>query len=303
MLYPEFEELIAYKNLRFERARPSCRPSPLLVFGGQRSLFRGQGLEFDSVRKYVPGDDLRIDWKVTARTGSPHLKIFQEEKQRPLVLCIDKNASMEFGTRGTFKSVQAARIAALLGWQGLAHKDRLHVCLFGEVPGGVEFFTPKQQNVCFSQVLRRLSTPSSEKQQIPLVEAFRRVNHAAQTGSLVYFVSDFMDRGIGQEQQIALNPLVQRCAVIFLSVNDPADKALLPVGQIGFSARGNEKWVVNTDSLAGRETYAHQWEENRKSLYQKAAQLGISLVELSTETDIKKELWPALTQLAKKRRR
>src|SRR5690348_13237596 len=103
MLYPDFDELVSYKNLKVGGA--PARLSQSLVAGGYRSSFRGRGLEFDSVREYVPGDDIRnIDWRVTARTGSPHLKIFQEERQRTVFLCVDTHAGMRFGTRKTFKS-------------------------------------------------------------------------------------------------------------------------------------------------------------------------------------------------------
>src|SRR5690349_8564243 len=105
MLYPEFDELISYKDLKLGRIK-SNSPSKSTQKGSQHSRFRGQGLEFDSVRQYLPGDDIRnIDWRVTARTGSPHLKIFQEEKLRHIVLCVDMNASMMFGTKKTFKSI------------------------------------------------------------------------------------------------------------------------------------------------------------------------------------------------------
>lgn len=303
MLYPEFDELISYKDLKFNLAQSSYRSSKSLVQGGQHSPFRGQGLEFDSVREYVPGDDIRsIDWRVTARTGSPHLKIFQEEKLRHILLCIDMNASMRFGTRGTFKSVQVARIASLLGWQGIAHQDRISACLFGDVPGGIEFFTPKQNKMSFSQLLKRLSQASPEKHHVPLIEALRRINQAAHTGSLVYIISDFMDREEEKEQDVLISRLSKRCDIVFVTVNDPADKALIPVGRMGVFS-GHEKFVVNTNSLSGRQAYALQWEENRKSLYQKVTQFRIPLIELSTEADIKKDLWLALKSLSKRSRR
>lgn len=215
MLYPEFDELVSYKDLKLDLSQGSLRASHSLTLGGQHSPFRGQGLEFDSVRQYVPGDDIRnIDWRVTARTGSPHLKIFQEERQRHILLCIDMNTGMRFGTRRTFKSVQAARIAALLGWQGMAHHDKISACLFGDIPGGIEFFTPKNGRMSFSQLLKRLCEPSAESSHVHLVEAVRRVSHAAQTGSLVYFISDFMDLE-SRELERLLSRLRQRCDVVF----------------------------------------------------------------------------------------
>ena len=111
--------------------------------GDYASPFRGQGLAFHEVREYRFGDDIRsIDWRVTARTDKPHVKVFTEERERTVILCIDANAAMRFGTRGTFKSVQAARAAALLGWQANGSNDRVGCIVFGDVPGGMQFFAP-----------------------------------------------------------------------------------------------------------------------------------------------------------------
>src|SRR5579862_7094005 len=113
MLYPDFNDLISYKERKLGKLQLARRKVSATATGNHHSPFRGQGLEFDAVREYVPGDDIRnIDWRVTARTGSPHLKVFQEERERHIVLCVDMNATMRFGTRNTFKSVQAARVAA-----------------------------------------------------------------------------------------------------------------------------------------------------------------------------------------------
>lgn len=95
-------------------------------FGGHRSAFRGRGMEFDEVRAYQPGDDIRtIDWRVTARTGRTHTKLFQEERERPVLLLSDARRAMRFGTRDCFKSVLSARVTALLTWVALAGNDRV----------------------------------------------------------------------------------------------------------------------------------------------------------------------------------
>ncbi|MCX6990048.1 MAG: DUF58 domain-containing protein [Chlamydiae bacterium] len=146
MLYPELDDLIALKKQNSSFSRVSRRSVMSMASGNHQSPFRGQGLEFDSVREYVPGsDDIRtIDWKVTARMGSPHVKLFRQDRERHTIICVDRNTSMQFGTKNTFKSVQAARIASLLGWHALGEQDRVSSLLFGDVPGGVQFFPPKR---------------------------------------------------------------------------------------------------------------------------------------------------------------
>src|SRR6202789_3352703 len=109
-----------------------------IASGDYTSPCRGQGLAFHEVREYHFGDDIRsIDWRVTARTDKPHVKVFTEERERTVILCVDANAAMRFGTRGTFKSVQAARAAALLGSQARCSNDRVGCLVFGDVAEGI----------------------------------------------------------------------------------------------------------------------------------------------------------------------
>jgi uncharacterized protein (DUF58 family) len=101
--------------------------------GNYLATFKGRGMEFDEVRPYQPGDDIRtMDWKVTARTGKPHTKLFREERERPVLLWVDYRKPMFFGTRGSFKSVVAAKTAALLAWSAIQHGDRLGGLIFSE---------------------------------------------------------------------------------------------------------------------------------------------------------------------------
>ena len=94
--------------------------------GGYVSRFKGRGMEFDEARLYQPGDDIRsIDWLVTARTGKTHTKVFREERERPVFISVDNRPAMHFATRGVFKSVQAAKIAALLAWVAQHKGDRI----------------------------------------------------------------------------------------------------------------------------------------------------------------------------------
>ena len=103
------------------------------VSGGYRSPFKGRGMEFDEVRPYMQGDDVRIlDWRVTARTGRPHTKLFREERERAVLLWVDLRHTMFFATQGAFKAVRAAQAAALLGWRAVSQGDRLGALLFSE---------------------------------------------------------------------------------------------------------------------------------------------------------------------------
>lgn len=303
MLYPDFNDLVALKERKSGLVHPSHRSVKSIVSGSHHSPFRGQGLEFDSVREYVPGDDIRnIDWRVTARTGAPHLKIFKEERERHILLCVDMNAAMRFGTKNTFKSVQAARVAALLGWQGIDQHDRVSACLFGDVPGGIQFFAPKRNRTSMCAILKTLANPPAENHHIPLEAIFRPVDQAAHTGSLLYFISDFMDINANFQNEAEISRLKKRCEVVFIAINDQADKAIFPVGTLGFCANGGEKIYANTDSIAGREAYAVQWKENRQRLYAITSGLKIPMLELTTESNVQRDLILGLKKIAKRKR-
>ena len=304
MLYPDFNDLVAFKDRKSDRVQLSSRSVKSTVPGNHHSPFRGQGLEFDSVREYVLGDDIRnLDWRVTARTGSPHVKLFKEERERHTLICVDMNAAMRFGTRNTFKSVQAAHAAALLGWQGIAHQDRVSACLFGDVPDGIQYFAPKRTRKSLCSMLKMLAEPPAESHHVLFEDVFKHISQAAHTGSLIYFISDFMDINKDFQHEAGISRLTKRCDVVFIAINDPADKALFPAGRIGFCASGKEKLYVNTDSITGRDAYAAQWKDSRQRLYEITGRLKIPMIELTTESDICRDLILGLKTIAKRKKR
>lgn len=300
MLYPDFNELVALQQGSSRLAHPSSSSVKSAALGNHRSCFRGQGLEFDAVREYVPGDDIRsIDWRVTARTGSPHLKVFKEERERHIVLCIDMNATMRFGTRNTFKSVQAARIASLLGWSGIFKQDRVSACLFGDVEEGIQFFPPKRSQTSLLYLLKTLAAPLKGRHIVSLKESFECIYKRAHSGSLVYVISDFLE--IDQTFEEPLSRLRKKCEVVFISVNDPADKSLCPIGTTCFCLSESEKAYINTESAAGRKAYEEEWLAHEKRLHELTAPFKIPLLQFSTQSDVQKELVTSLRQLARRK--
>ena len=300
MLYPHFNDLLSYKNHRYDKGLITRHKVYSIAPGNHHSPFRGQGLDFDSVREYVPGDDIRaIDWRVTARTGSPHVKLFQEEKERHTIICVDMNSSMRFGTRNTFKSIQAARCASVLGWRALAHQDRISICLFGDVPGGVHYLASKHTRQTLTRMLKILTIPPQEQHCISQAAALHHVSKIAPPGSLIYFISDFMNFSSDFSKESRLSHLAKRCDNIFISINDAADQALVAAGIIGFCGQHTENIYVNTDSMQGRALYAAQWKENRQTLTTISERFNIPLITLSTESEIYYDLLLGLKLIAK----
>lgn len=157
MLSPNFQELVELNAKVRSRKINSNKLIRSLIAGSYFSPFRGQGLEFEEVRQYVAGDDIRkIDWRVTARSGKPHIKLFREERERKVILCHDLGKSMCFGTRGTFKSVQAAHVTALLGWCALANGNMVGGCLYGDTQYGQHFYKPSRRRDSFLQILQKI---------------------------------------------------------------------------------------------------------------------------------------------------
>ncbi len=303
MLYPDFNDLLTLKDRRSKLPHSSQRAVKSTVPGNHHSPFRGQGMEFDSVREYVPGDDIRnIDWRVTARTGAPHLKLFKEDRERHILLCVDMNTTMRFGTKNTFKSVQAARAAALLGWQGLAHHDSVGACLFGDVPEGIQLFAPKRTHNSFCQMLKMLTTPCKEQHHYAIHDALQHIMQASHTGALIYLISDFMDLDLDQmlQYEAIMSRLNKRCDVVCVAINDRADWVIPPMGTIRFSVNTQKMIDVHTDSRGGREAYATLWNENRKRLYALTTKFKIPLIELTTESILQRDLLIGLNTIVKR---
>lgn len=202
-------------------------------FGANRSVFRGRGMEFDESRAYQPGDDARaIDWRVTARRGTLHTKLFHEERERPVLLLADLRRSMQFGTRKQFKSVLAARIAAALAWVGVDGGDR--VGGFVSTPGGLRSF-PASRNM--SAVLRLLKAlaegtrlvdePGSTADtsgEVPMKIAVDRLRKVARPGTLVFIVSDYND--FDAETERAIQRLSLHAHVTNIVLYDALETAL-----------------------------------------------------------------------------
>lgn len=125
------DELVALRASG-ERLRPArTQVARSALAGAHRSRFHGRGMDYRESRHYQPGDDIRnMDWRITARSGHAHIKVFDEERERPVVVLVDFGASLFFASQGVFKSVQAARLAALIGWSAIGHGDRIGALLF-----------------------------------------------------------------------------------------------------------------------------------------------------------------------------
>jgi len=295
-LQPRLDDLLELRH----QARTLGLASHHLVnssFSGlYASVFRGQGLNFEEVREYREGDDIRnMDWKVTARTGEAHLKVFREERERSIMLCVDMGTHMNFGTRKTFKSIQAARAAALLGWAANSLHDRVGGLLFGGNGSGNIYFRSTKDRRALWRLLKTMTTDKvAQDESTPelLADIMRQASRGIGTGGLVFVIADFNREHQGLVKGLA--QLRQRHAVVLVPVDDPADRNLPDMGDVMFRGPDGELLTVNTADVAGRDAYRQAWQQRRENLVRLANGSGCALIPVDTGDDVHATLMQGL---------
>jgi uncharacterized protein (DUF58 family) len=201
-----------------------------LLSGRHRSRLRGRGLDFDEVRKYVAGDDVRnIDWRVTARVGTTHTKVFTEERERPVLLVIDQSSSMFFGSRNYLKSVVAAHIAALGAWRTLEVGDRIGGIVFDDQ--SLDYISPKRDRRSAQRLLQLVATrnqklePKSRSgKENMLLKSLTQAHQLVTHDFLVIVISDF--GRFNDEVMKVIIQLSRHNDVIAAQVSDPVEEKL-----------------------------------------------------------------------------
>ena len=253
-----------------------------LQSGGYVSRFKGRGMEFDETRLYQPGDDIRtIDWRVTARTGKPHTKVFREERERPVFISVDDRLTMRFATRGVFKSVLAAKLAGLLAWAAEYHGDRIGGQLFSEQ----ECRELKPQNgrhavLRFLNALVESHKPTG--QAFTLDQVLARLNQHARPGSLVYIISDF--RGINDQAETHIAKLSRHCEVVLIFIYDPLESNLPVKGRYRFTDEVRDV-VMDTGDQKRLSAYHQRFAERLQRLELLAKKRGLAFIQCSTMED------------------
>ena len=205
-------------------------PVRSVVTGRKRSRLRGRGLDFDELKHYRPGDDIRaLDWRVSRRRGEPYVRVYTEERDRPVWLIVDQRDSLFFGSQHQMKSVAAAKTAASLAWQVLASGDRVGAVILGD--DGAQVFTPKRAEAALmrwlsalasaNQALAETSNPATE---VAMTEALAMVDRHSHHDALIVVLSDFSDWG--DDCTAWVRKLHRHNEVIALEVSDPLERDL-----------------------------------------------------------------------------
>jgi len=301
-LYPRLDDLLELRHQAQAFGLASHHLVNSSFSGLYASVFRGTGLDFEEVREYHQGDDVRnMEWKVTARTNSPHLKVFREERERSIVLCVDQGPHMSFGTRGTFKSVQAAHAAALLGWAASSLNDRVGGLLFGDAASAPHHFRPTKDRRALWRLLKALSRPSEggEPAQDPLFNALQRAEKGTATGSLIFVIAD-LNRDVSN-LETTLGRLCQRHTLVLIPVDDPAERDLPDVGRALFTDADGNLIEIDTSDSNGRDAYRQAWEQTRQALTGMANQLGMPVIPIRTDQNVHAALMHGMRHSARTR--
>lgn len=264
-------ELIALRPRCHALRLPMRQPAASALAGAYRSRFRGRGVDFVESRNYQPGDDIRnMDWRVTARTGRAHTKVFQEERERPVLIVMDASPSLYFGTRRQLKSVAAGQLAASVAWSAVRRGDRIGGFLFA--PGRHRELRPAGGRRGAMRMIQSLvdwlQPEESELPTDPLSVSLERVRHTARPGSLIIIISDFFS--LDEDCNRHLSRLRQHNDVIGCQVMDRAEQDL-PEGRYPISD-GQSSSIMDTAQSGDRKRFLQmslQHGEEPRRLFQR----------------------------------
>ena len=261
-----------------------------LLPGPYRALQQGRGLEFDEVRTYQPGDDYRsLDWRVTARTGRLHTKLFREERERSVHFLLDAGPAMHFGSRQAFKWVTAARCAAVLAWLAVANSDKVGGMVFGI---GQRCSTRHPQSgqsgaIRLFSLLEKITVPSDSMPPpvASLVQALAQLRQVARPGSQIFLFSDFANDNT-DEMATHFAALSRHHSVSVIFVYDPLEVRLPPRGHYPFS-NGHDVLVLDTGDTRLREHYQQKFAERREAVSALCRKYRMGFISLATCTSLR----------------
>jgi len=286
------DELLYYKQ-QCVKWLPPAKSLWSQMLGQHQSRQLGRGMDFSEVRQYQPGDDIRaIDWRVTARTGKPHTKLFSEEREKPVVLYLDFSSSMAFGSQLLLKSVQMAHMASLIAWLSITQQDRIGAVI--DTGNELIELKPTSRNRGALALLQTLVTchqslinqPSRNDQDIS--HALQALARLCPKGSEIILLSDFSR--LTTQHEPKLSRLCQHNRVRMVQISDPLER-----GQTGFrgteqvSNQNDTRWL-DFSSRKTRQGIERAFSEQQQHLIQLTQKMGISFSSLSSEQALTQQL-------------
>lgn len=246
--------------------------------GDYHSMFKGQGVEFDEVRPYVPGDDIRsIDWNVTARTGSPHVKRFSEERELTVIFLVDVSGSQVFGSGTRSKSELAAEITCLLALTAIRNQDKIGLILFSDRI--LKSIPPRKGRTSVMRLVREVLAADETREGTDISVALRFLNNVQKRKAVVFLVSDFQDSGYEKELRVT----ARRHDVIACPISDPCEFELPNVGLVEMQdPESGELMLVDTGSATVRQAFAARAAQDTSQLMRFFKRNAMDAISLST---------------------
>ncbi len=267
------------------------------VFSGEyHSVFKGRGMNFAEVREYQHGDDIRtIDWNVTARAGTPFVKMFDEERELTVMLVVDVSASGEFGSRSRMKGEVAVEICAVLAFSAIKNNDKVGLIIFSD---RIEkFVPPRKGRRHVLRVLRELLYFRPEGRGTDIAGALEYLARVVRRRAVVFVVSDFFATGY----QKALAVAGRRHDTIVIRMGDPRERELPAVGYLELEdAETGEQLAVNVSGPVFREAFHREVTDTQAALEREFRKTGVDVVEISTDRPYADRLMRFFQQRAKR---
>jgi uncharacterized protein (DUF58 family) len=294
-----------YQHMPEERSQPSERERLKDIFkkvrrleittrrvvndvmaGEYQSSFKGRGMEFAEVREYQPGDDIRtIDWNVTARFGSPHVKVFAEERELTVILMVDMSSSLEFGTHEKTKGELATELCAILAFSAIQNNDRVGLIIFTD---RIELYIPpKKGRRHVLRLLRELLYFRPEKKQTNIALALEYLSRVQNRRSVLFLVSDFL----AKDYQQALRLANKRHDLVAITISDPRERDMPPLGLVELEdAETGETLVLDTYDEIARDEFAKIFEAGASERDKNFRRIDLDTIDIQTEKSYEQAL-------------
>tara|TARA_B100001113_G_scaffold214267_1_gene175774 strand:+ start:138 stop:1016 length:879 start_codon:yes stop_codon:yes gene_type:complete len=268
-------------------------------FGGDyHSNFKGKGMTFSEVREYSPGDDVRsIDWNVTAKTGKPHIKIFEEERELSVLLLVDVSSSGIFGSQNNLKIDIGIEIAAMLGFSAIKNNDKVGLALFSDK---IEKFIPPKKGK--SHVLRLITdllnhNYDDKRKKTSIKTAIDFANNISKRKSVIFLISDFIDDNFWNE----LKFLNFKHDVVGIQIYDFFEKNFPNIGLVNMlDPESGETYWIDTSDRKSRLNFERNSEKKLETFSKKCKNIGFDLLQISTKEDYVKLLMQFFKKRAKR---
>lgn len=292
-LFATMEELIEQRKYVSYLKQYKAKIASSVTAGDVKSAFKGRGMEFEEIRGYTFGDDVRdIDWRVTARKLTPYTKLYAEEKDREIHIVLDLSSHMVFGTRNELKSVSASKVASLLGWLCLENNDRFGCIIFDG--NDTYSFKPQNDRANMMAVLKKISQTGEnilktykQPQREQLSKPLQLLRQNIKSHSTVFVVSDFNEFDEDMKKQLAA--LAKKARVYCINVFDVLEEISPKAGEY-LAENGRERLVFDTKSKAFQSEYKNYFSEKREQVRDFCLKFAIKYLEVRTDISLFKQL-------------